>query len=412
MRECSTYFKSLFLFLIIVISFSPVSSADDDQISTTLQVSVLKYEPFPAEIGQYVSVWVKVDNFASDKSGGVSIEVVPEYPLFLDSPSNAIENIGILPPDNAAIHEYRLFVAEDAKPGVATIDIRYQGEKGSTWLEDTFNIRVGSDTFDSKGTIELGSIDAEPAVFIPGDLGTVTFTMRNSATNSILTIDGEDFDTNARIQSATLTGSDMVRVTSGPYEGDGIIGPGESIEITYNVEVVEDVGDGTYYLDLMMVGSSHSFNSNWRIPVKVDSSAVRVIPSRSLVLNNGMGSLEFDVANTHPNVLSSVSVKPEAEGVEFSPVEFFIGTMDPDELFTIEFDAEVISGDMDSPRNLTLSTRYSNGVNEHEEVVDVRTLRLLMVEEGNSTAIAVGSLVILAVAVAVFMMYRRRKQQE
>jgi len=45
------------------------------------------------------------------------------------------------------------------------------------------------------------------------------------------------------------------------------------------------------------------------------------------------------VANTHPNEFKSVSIRPEAEDVRFYPVEYFIGPMNPDELFTIQFNA-------------------------------------------------------------------------
>jgi hypothetical protein len=124
---------------------------------SALTVSVLKSEPVPAEIGQYVDIWIKVENIGSGKSEDLSIKMVPEYPLSLDSQTNAIENIGILGPESAAVHKYRLFVDENAKQGVATFDIQYQKEKDSAWVEETFEITIGSAAFDSKGNIQLES---------------------------------------------------------------------------------------------------------------------------------------------------------------------------------------------------------------------------------------------------------------
>ena len=55
-------------------------------------------------------------------------------------------------------------------------------------------------------------------------------------------------------------------------------------------------------------------------------------------------------------------------------MEYFIGPMNPDELFTIEFNA-VADNSSDSrretsePINLTLSASYGNGINKHENIV-------------------------------------------
>jgi hypothetical protein len=382
------------------------------EAGSALTVSVLKYEPVPAEIGQYVDIWIKVENTGSGKSEDLSIKMVPEYPLSLDSDSNAIENIGILGPESAAVHKYRLFVDENAKQGVASFDVQFQKEKNGAWVEETFEITIGSATYDSKGNVQLdGDPSKSPEVFMPGDTGTITFTLKNSATAYSVSIDGEDFDTNARVQSATLKGVDGITVVTDTYYGNGILGPGESMTLTYNIKVDENVSDGTYYLDFSTIGSSHSYNNNWRIPLKVDSSSVRIVPSKPLKLENGKGTLEFDVANIHPNSLSSVSVKLEADGVVFSPAEYFVGSMDPDELFTIQIYGEAESSDDTSPKKVKITTNYRNGLNEHEEVIDVKDLQLVTVEESSGFSSVFVLVLVAIIAGAGYFMYKRRKQK-
>ena len=246
---------------------------------------------------------------------------------------------------------------------------------------------------------------------MPGDRGTVRFTLANTATSNSVVVDDEEFDTNARVQSATLEGVDGIEVTTGTYQGKGIIGPGESLNLTYSIKVADEAEDGTYYLDFSTVGSSHEYNNNWRIPVKVDSSSVRVIPSTPLNLKNGVGTIEFDVANIHPNALSSVSIRLEAEGFDFSPDEYFIGAMDPDELFTIEFDVNA-SDDTDFSADLVINADYRNGLNDHSSVVGVREIKNTVVRENNQLGIAIGVIVVIAIAAGGYMMYRRRKEKE
>lgn len=378
---------------------------------SALSVSVLKYEPVPAEIGKYVDVWVKIENSGPGKSEDISIKMVPEYPLSLDSEANALEIIGILGPKSAAVHKYRLFVDENAKQGVAYFDVQLQKENNGAWVEETFEITIGSATFNSKGNVQIeGAPVKEPEVFIPGDSGTITFTLKNSATAYSVNINGEDFDTNARIQSATLQGTDGITVATDPYYGNGILGPGESMALTYNIIVDNNMSDGTYYLDFSTIGSSHSYNNNWRIPIKVDSSSLHIVPSKPLKLENGKGTLEFDVANIHPNSLSSVSVRLEADGLSFSPSEYFVGSMDPDELFTIQIYGETSSLDKNSPRELKITAIYRNGLNEHEEVIGVKELKLESIKGSNTSGSLVLLLLVAILAGAGYMIHKRRKQ--
>ncbi|WMW25979.1 hypothetical protein RE474_04465 [Methanolobus sediminis] len=401
--------KRSFYILLCIALFSTSSimpvSADS---APSMKIDIIDYDPFPAQIGEYVDVSVKIENTGFGRADAVSIKMDPEYPFSLDSQNNAVEFIGILSPDDAAVHEYRLYVDENAKVGTGTVDVYYQIYEGGSWYKSTFDLNVGSNTFDSKGTIELTDISCDPVVFMPGDIGTVSFTLTNTATDSSVTIDGMDYDTNARVQSAILYGDNYIDVTSDSYTGSGVMGPGDSITLSYNVEVADDVTDGTYYLDLSMVGNSHSYNNNWRIPVKVDSASVKVIPSKPMELANGEGTLEFDVANMHPNSLSSVSVKLSADGIDFSPEEYFVGAMDSDELFTIEVDAKTDITDETVP--VTITVEYRNGINEHNTEVAVRDVKLTSEEEGSGSNLAVGAiavLLLLGVPAVVFM--KRRK---
>jgi hypothetical protein len=174
---------------------------------------------------------------------------------------------------------------------------------------------------------------------------------------------------------------------------------------------------GTHNLELAVEGNSFDYNSRKNIPLEVDPSNVRVIPSKELKMVNGGATLNFDVANTHPNEFSSVSIKPEAEGVRFYPAEYFIGPMNPDELFNIEFN--VVSDNSSSlkkktlePINLTLSASYNNGINKHENMVS--NLRIQPIEEnkGNNWSTVVAGLLLVVVIVAGSMIYRKKNQDK
>ncbi len=215
------------LFVLAILASAIIAPAS--AAGGALKVDITRYEPYPAEIGKYVDLWVNVKNTGGGTAEDVTIELVPKYPFTLDSSDNARQNKGSVGTDSSAMYEYRLFVASDAKPGTHEITSRYQGEKGATWSEKDFAIKVGTDTFDSRGTLKLEAITTDPEVLIPGDKGTVTLTLTNTASQYSVTIDGKDHDTNAQLNEVELIGSDEIIVTTDSYRNMGVLGPGDTI---------------------------------------------------------------------------------------------------------------------------------------------------------------------------------------
>lgn len=407
---------SIIVFLLLVSSIF-VAPASASTASANLKVTIVETNPYPAKIGEYLDLTVQVENIGRDRAENVDIEIVPEYPFSLDSQENAVQNIGSLAPGKFASKEFHLFVDKNAQKGVRSIDVRVRTDEGDPWSEESFDIRIGTETFDSKGTVELSDIVSSPEVFMPGDRGTITVTLNNTATAPTVTIGEEDYDTNARIQAAVLRSlSDGIIVLDAPYGEMGLIGPGDSIKLTFNVMASEDANDGTHNLELAIEGNSFDYNSRKNIPLEVDSSNVKVIPSKPLTLINGEATLEFDVANTHPNSFSSVSIRPEAEGVNFYPVEYFIGPMDPDELFTIKFDSVADSSlenkrKTSEPINLSLSASYGNGINEHENLVSNLHIQQIEENQRSSSGLIIAGVLLVALAAASVILYRKKQRK-
>jgi len=405
----STANRIRYLFVLAILA-SAIVIAPATAAGGALKVDITRYEPYPSEIGKYVDLWVNVKNMGGGTAEDVTIELVPKYPFTLDSSSNARQNKGSIGADSSALYEYRLFVAADAKPGTHEITIRYQGNEGTTWSEKDFEIKVGTDTLDSRGTLKLEAIKTDPEVLIPGDEGTVTITLTNTASQYSVTINGKDYDTNAQLNEIELIGSDGIVVTTDSYRNMGVLGPDDSIEISYNVRVSDDAADGTEHLNLALTGSSHTYNAKWNIPIRVESAGIKIIPSKPLKLACDGGKIEFDVANTHSSTFTSVSIEPRAEGITFTPTEYFIGTMEPDELFTIEFDCEV-TGNSSDDAELHLYAEYRNGNNQHERVINNRVIEIEpVVPAGNSSTVMIGAALLLVVVVGAGI-YRRKRRK-
>jgi len=176
------------------------------------------------------------------------------------------------------------------------------------------------------------------------------------------------------------------------------------------VQVSDDAADGTEHLNLALTGSSHTYNAKWNVPIKVESAGIKIIPSKPLKLACDGGKIEFDVANTHSSTFTSVSIEPRADGITFTPTEYFIGTMEPDELFTIEFDCEVTGNSTDGA-DLHLYSEYRNGNNRQEVILNNRVIEIEpVVQEGNSSAVMIGAALLLVVVVGAGVYHRKRRR--
>src|SRR5512145_1387508 len=142
--KINTIFMITSIFLLLFTFISPASAATG---GSSLKVTIIETNPYPAKIGQYVSLTLQVENIGGDKAENVDIEVVPAYPFSLDPGVNPVKNIGVLNPGNTANKEFYLFVDKSAQKGVRTIDIRTRPNKDSQWTEKTFDIRIGTETF-------------------------------------------------------------------------------------------------------------------------------------------------------------------------------------------------------------------------------------------------------------------------
>jgi hypothetical protein len=240
------------------------------------------------------------------------------------------------------------------------------------------------------------------------DSGTVTLTLKNSATEYAIKMDNKDYSMNAHIQSAELIGNEFIEVTSDPYYNAGIIGPGDSIDLPFSILVRNNTPDGTYFLDFNLKGAARLYSLNLKIPVKVDSSSIQSALSETPKLNPQ--GIILSVANNRPNSVNAATVIPEGNAT-FEPAEYFIGTMDPDELFTVKFDMKA-----DTQDNVRFKLRFKNGNNWHESqplVVKMNNSNPLLLAQDTEKPPLLPVVLVLGAALVIivgfFIMMKRRR---
>ena len=396
--------KVLKIILAVCIVLSSAGASQAVLVENSLKISLIKYDPYPVSPDSDFSIWVQLENIGDNDISAASVEFVPKYPFSIKPGESAVKYPGTVRIDDKILYKFSVHADKNALVGTNKIEVGYRVE--GVFIKKEFDIEVGSDVVVTKGTVRLEKYALQPEVLMAGDSATVTLTLKNSATAYTIKMDNRDYSMNAQIQSAELLGNEFIDVTSGPYYNAGIIGPGDSIELPYAVKVKKNTPDGMYFLDFALRGSARLYSLNLKIPIRVDSSSIEAALSETPKLNTG--KVILNVANTRPNAIQAVTVLP-AGNATFEPAEYFIGTMEPDELFTVKFDLK------GNTENVRFKIRFKNGNNWHES--DALTVGL-----GDPKALQTANadrpsllpvIMILAAAIAAiagFFVYMRRRR--
>jgi len=206
----------------------------------------------------------------------------------------------------------------------------------------------------------------EPAAFMPDDTGTITIFLKNMATGEIyVKEDDETFDMNAYIVSATLLGNNDIEIINSGYTNVGLLGPSDTIELTFNVKVKQNASDGVHFLNFKLVGGSDMYDLNYKIPVKVDSKDLTFTASKlPSTMINEVSNVTVDVLNTRQNDLFDVIVTPHGDNLNFTPSEFFIGTIPSGNRSTATFTLNTM-GSEQGAKKIIFNISYLNGDNLH-----------------------------------------------
>ncbi len=252
-----------------------------------------------------------------------------------------------------------------------------------------------------------------PAILMPGDEAVLAIELQNGAaaygaggtagagTSAAGTV------LSTPINSTTLRGTNEVQIVSADYHDLGMIGPNDKITIYYKIKAEENTS-GTYFLDFGVVGGYDMIPINREILVKVDPAAVSLARADA----PSGPSISLNVANPRENTLNAVTIVPFAPGIRFSPDEYYIGTMNPDEVFTISFgiNPEDPSKPIRGPVNLSFVSKFKNGDTWHKSEAYIASY-MPAVDRSNQNSY----LLLLGIAAAIvalaggFYLYRRRK---
>ena len=111
--------------------------------SANIKINQLKYEPYPVNPGEYLTLWIKAENIGRELTESAIFELVPKYPFSLDSNEDPVRNYGQLSSEEPIVMEYKVRVSKNAVEGTNEIELRYKTDSNDdSWRYEEFEIVV------------------------------------------------------------------------------------------------------------------------------------------------------------------------------------------------------------------------------------------------------------------------------
>lgn len=261
-----------------------------------------------------------------------------------------------------------------------------------------------------------------PSVLMPGDEAVLAIELQNGAASygaggsSGAGTSAAGTVLSTPINETTLLGTNEIKVISPDYKDLGMIGPDDKITLYYKIKANETTPSGTYFLDFSVKGGYDVIQINRKIPIKVDSAGVNIaradVPTKP--------TIDLNIANPRENTLNAVTIIPTAPGVRFSPDQYYIGTMDPDEVFTISFGIDSAGSARQQVQqlqqahgltNMSFISKFKNGDNWHQS--NEYTTSYIPPIDGsrqNNYLLPAAGAAVLIIAGGGIYLYRRKKK--
>ena len=228
-------------------------------------------------------------------------------------------------------------------------------------------------------SIIIDNFSLFPEIFMPGDTGVLTLTIKNAeTTNTVQTTTtlGSTSTTNTDTVGANILkiwlssatdGSYEIKTTKS-YEDIGILAPASSIDINFKIIAEENITEGLYFPTAKINVETYE-NVQFPIPVKISNATVNLLltnfPSR--ISKSGSTLVTVTAVNNRENAVDGVTIIPESnDGLEFNPNSVFVGTLQADASSEASF--SIKPKDV-SKFNVSFNVQFKNGDNVHTEKI-------------------------------------------
>lgn len=411
MRGIKMVKQRIFMLLVLVVLLSPI--VVEARNNPTIRLSIANYDPLPAQPGQFVDVWVSVENIGMGDAQGLVVEF-QESPFFeLVDPSDKVREIGVLGSFRDFSLKYRFRVSNDVVEGPNTLSFDYS-IASQPGVVGTSNLRI--DVKSIEVPISISSVRLSPDPIEPGKLSTLTIAVTNPSLSSNIR------DVSVRLQLVDNQGGSLFNFPFAPVDSTNKksinrIQPGQTTEFRFNLVAYPDADSRIYKVPILFsyfddVGNKYDETLFVSLNVNSEPDLFAIIESTNINKQRRSGEIIFDIVNRGVSDIKLLTVElNENEHVKItsaSNIEY-LGNLESDDFKSARFNLR-ISEDVDEvsfPLVLTFRDALNN---EFVETIEVNHVLGEPPSNGNGTSTLI--LIIVIVVVVIYFVYRRRQKRK
>ena len=398
--------QGIMLFAIAVILLLPVVHASD--VQKHIVPTLLRYQPVPAEPGNFIDVWLLVTN-QRETVNDLDISITPAYPFRLSEDEEANQTIASIPSLQQFLIKYRVFVDLDARNEQYNLTWVYHYDQQGGLFHYEAPIMVQAT--DASLTVEHYTITPTP--LRPGGNATLTLTLRN---NGKLIL--KDVDVNLDLSGTT--GATFSTYETGTIHRIPVIGPGDRVDVTY--QVISDPKTETrihsFPVQLTFRDERNNrYNASSRVTAIVNAvpRLLVTVEESGLAKANSTGDVTFKIINNGASDLKFLTLRlePSADFDLLSPSSTaYLGNLDADDFETAQFKIQAKTLTPVFPITIDYADPYNNRFSQTFRV-PLHIVDLKALEANQSSRTVIGAIIaVLAIVIVWFARKYLKKLQK
>ena len=127
---------------------------------------------------------------------------------------------------------------------------------------------------------------------------------------------------------------------------------------------------------------------------------------------HGVGRVRLEVFNAKTEAISGVMVVPISDNLRLSPSTYFIGSMDPDDVFSASFNLYTSDLEIDEIYDIGFKVKFKQGENYYEtsEVSSIFKVVKPEKKEKSNLTYNIAIVVVIAIILLLVINYFRRRR--
>ncbi|HME87149.1 MAG TPA: hypothetical protein VKE88_01950 [Candidatus Nanoarchaeia archaeon] len=361
------------VFLAILLLLSTATYAIEENLGYVesnynyIHARTLKYEPYPAQPGRYLDVWIRLENTGQEKAD-IYFNLLPKYPFSIDASEKANRTIMALAGRETSLVHYKVRVDDNAIEGNNLLNYRIKTSDG---LIDESSLAIFVQTSDAN--IAVDSVEGQQIT--PGIISEVTLQLRNEGDTPLTDVSVKlDLSSDA-IPIAPINSTSEKKIY--------VIEPHSVKPITFQLLALPDATSNTYKVPIeikFIDGTGKNYTKSSIIGLTVGATPdISITTTDSSIYGKGeLGNIALKFTNkglTDIKLLNVVLNESEAYDI-ISEDELYLGNIDSDDYETAEFRIKARKvKDGSVPLIVNLDYRDANNKEYHEtRIVDLKVV--------------------------------------